>query len=52
MLFGAVVGAILVLHLGVSAGIAAVNILLTVTLIGTAITSRGHPDWATVATSS
>lgn len=46
MLAGAVIGAILVLHYGVSAGIVAVAILLAVALIGAAWASRGTPGWA------
>jgi uncharacterized membrane protein YoaK (UPF0700 family) len=49
MLIGAGIGAILVLNLGVSAGIVAVTILLAATLIGAAFASRGAPDWATGA---
>jgi uncharacterized membrane protein YoaK (UPF0700 family) len=49
MLVGAGIGAILVLNLGVSAGIAAVAIVLAAALIGTAFASRGAPDWATGA---
>ena len=52
MLLGAVIGAILVLHLGVSAGIAAVNAVLAVTLLGAAIASRRNPAWAIAATPS
>jgi uncharacterized membrane protein YoaK (UPF0700 family) len=50
MLIGAGIGAVLVLQVGVSAGIVAVTIVLAVALIGTAIASRGTPDWATAAT--
>ena len=50
MLIGAGIGAILVLRLGVSAGIIAVTIVLAVALVGAAIASRGTPDWATGAT--
>jgi uncharacterized membrane protein YoaK (UPF0700 family) len=46
MLVGAAIGAVLVLTLGVSAGIVAVTILLAVTLVGAAIASRGTPSWA------
>jgi uncharacterized membrane protein YoaK (UPF0700 family) len=49
MLIGAGIGAVLVLNLGVSAGIIAVTILLAPALIGTAFASRGTPDWATGA---
>lgn len=52
MLVGAVIGALLVLKLGVSAGIAAVNIVLAVTLIGAAIASRRNPRWAIAGTTS
>ena len=50
MLIGAGIGAVLVLRLGVSAGIIAVTIVLAVALVGAAIASRGTPDWATGAT--
>ncbi len=46
MLIGAVVGAILVLNLGVGTGIAAVTIMLAAALVGTAIAARGTPHWA------
>lgn len=49
MLIGAGIGAVLVLNLGVCAGIIAVTILLAVALIGTAFAARGTPDWATGA---
>ncbi|HEX4401779.1 MAG TPA: YoaK family protein [Galbitalea sp.] len=51
MLLGAAVGAILVLRLGVSAGIVAVTVVLAAALIGAAIAARGTPDWATGARS-
>ncbi len=47
MLVGAGVGALLVLHLGVSAGIGAVTIVLAAALTGTTLASRGAPAWAT-----
>jgi hypothetical protein len=50
MLIGAGIGAVLVLRLGVSAGIVAVTIVLAVALVGAAIASRGAPEWATGAT--
>ena len=46
MLLGAVCGATLVLHLGVTAAIASVAILLAVTLLGATIAARGTPAWA------
>ena len=46
MLIGAVVGAILVLRLGVDAGIGAVTVVLAVALIGAAVAGRGAPEWA------
>jgi uncharacterized membrane protein YoaK (UPF0700 family) len=49
MLVGAVVGALLVLQLGVTAGLVAVNVMLAVALVGTAFAARGAPDWATGA---
>jgi uncharacterized membrane protein YoaK (UPF0700 family) len=49
MLIGAGIGAILVLNLGVSAGIVAVTIVLAAALIGAAFAARGAPDWATGA---
>jgi len=49
MLIGAGIGAVLVLRLGVSAGILAVTIMLAVALIGTAFAARGEPEWATGA---
>jgi uncharacterized membrane protein YoaK (UPF0700 family) len=52
MLIGAGVGAILVLRLGVRAGLVAVTILLVVALVGAAVASRGTPDWATEAKSA
>ncbi len=52
MLLGAVVGAFLVLRLGVSAGIVAVSLALAVVLIGAAIVARGIPDWAVDAKSN
>ncbi|ALE06779.1 hypothetical protein AL755_17145 [Arthrobacter sp. ERGS1:01] len=50
MLAGAVTGAILVLHYGVSTGIVAVAILLAMALIGSVWAARGTPGWATGAT--
>ncbi|HEY5223481.1 MAG TPA: YoaK family protein [Microbacteriaceae bacterium] len=50
MLIGAGIGAILVLNLGVSAGIVAVTIMLAVALVGAAVAARGTPAWATGAT--
>jgi uncharacterized membrane protein YoaK (UPF0700 family) len=50
MLIGAGIGAVLVLRLGVSAGIVAVTAVLAVALVGAAIASRGTPDWATAST--
>jgi uncharacterized membrane protein YoaK (UPF0700 family) len=47
MLVGAVIGASLVLHYGVTTGIVAVTILLAVALMGTAGAARGTPGWAT-----
>ena len=52
MLIGAGIGAILVLNLGVSAGIVAVTIMLAVALVGAAVAARGTPAWATGATSA
>jgi uncharacterized membrane protein YoaK (UPF0700 family) len=49
MLIGAGVGAILVLNLGVSAGIVTVTIVLAVALVGVTFAARGAPDWATGA---
>jgi uncharacterized membrane protein YoaK (UPF0700 family) len=46
MLIGAVVGAILVLHLGVDAGLGAVTVVLAAALIGAAVAGRGAPEWA------
>ena len=46
MLVGAVVGAILVLDLGVSAGLVTATIVLAVALAGASIAARGAPDWA------
>jgi uncharacterized membrane protein YoaK (UPF0700 family) len=46
MLLGAMLGATLVLLLGVSAGIAGVALLLAVTLVGATLAARGTPDWA------
>jgi uncharacterized membrane protein YoaK (UPF0700 family) len=50
MLIGAGVGAILVLHLGINAGIGGVTIVLAAALVGAAVAGRGAPDWATRAT--
>jgi uncharacterized membrane protein YoaK (UPF0700 family) len=47
MLVGAVIGASLVLQYGVTTGIVAVTILLSVALMGTAGAARGTPGWAT-----
>ena len=52
MLIGAVVGAILVLRLGVDAGLGAVTVVLAVALIGAAVAGRGAPEWATRAASA
>jgi uncharacterized membrane protein YoaK (UPF0700 family) len=49
MLIGAGIGAVLVLRLGVSVGILAVTIMLSVALIGAAFAARGAPEWATGA---
>jgi uncharacterized membrane protein YoaK (UPF0700 family) len=49
MLIGAGIGAILVLNLGVSAGVAAVTIVLVAALFGAAFAGRGTPEWATGA---
>jgi uncharacterized membrane protein YoaK (UPF0700 family) len=46
MLIGAVVGAILVLRLGVDVGIGAVTVVLAAALIGAAVAGRGAPEWA------
>lgn len=51
MLIGACIGAILVLNLGVSAGIMAVTLVLAAALVGAAFAARGAPDWATGAAS-
>jgi uncharacterized membrane protein YeaQ/YmgE (transglycosylase-associated protein family) len=47
MLIGAVVGAILVLRLGVDTGLGAVTLMLAAALIGAAVAARGAPEWAT-----
>jgi uncharacterized membrane protein YoaK (UPF0700 family) len=47
MLIGAVVGAILVLRLGVDAGLGGVTLVLAAALIGVAVAARGAPEWAT-----
>ena len=47
MLIGAGIGAVLVLRVGVSAGIVAVTVVLSVALAGAAVASRGAPSWAT-----
>lgn len=47
MLIGAGVGAVIVLNLGVSAGIVAVILMLAAALIGSAVAARGTPEWAT-----
>ena len=52
MLIGAVVGAILVLRLGVDAGLGAVTVVLAAALIGAAAAGRGAPEWATRAASA
>lgn len=52
MLIGAGIGAILVLNLGVSAGIVAVTIMFAVALVGAAFAARGAPSWATGAAST
>jgi uncharacterized membrane protein YoaK (UPF0700 family) len=49
MLIGAGIGALLVLRLGVSAGIVGVDVLLAVALVGAAFAARGTPEWATGA---
>jgi uncharacterized membrane protein YoaK (UPF0700 family) len=49
MLVGAGVGAILVLNLGVSAGIMAVATVLAAALVGAIFAARGAPEWATGA---
>ena len=46
MLIGAVVGAILVLRLGVDAGLGAVTLVLAAALVGAAVAARGAPEWA------
>lgn len=46
MLIGAGIGAILVLNLGVSAGIVAVSTVLAAALVGAGFAGRGVPDWA------
>jgi uncharacterized membrane protein YoaK (UPF0700 family) len=51
MLIGATIGGILVLRLGVDAGLGAVTILLVVVLVGASVAARGTPDWATGAKS-
>ncbi len=51
MLIGAALGALLVLHLGVVAGIAGVTLLLAVAVAAASVASRGTPHWA-IATAS
>lgn len=52
MLIGALIGAILVLQLGVSAAILSATLLLGAALIGAVIAARGAPDRAVGATPS
>jgi uncharacterized membrane protein YoaK (UPF0700 family) len=49
MLVGAVVGAVLVLQLGISAALLAVAVVLAAVLTGAALAARGTPEWATGA---
>ncbi|PRZ40896.1 uncharacterized membrane protein YoaK (UPF0700 family) [Antricoccus suffuscus] len=47
MLIGAEIGAILVLNLGVTAGMVVATIVLAVAMVGATLAARGAPNWAT-----
>ena len=46
MAVGAFVGAVLVLRVGVEAGLVAVTVVTAVALVAAAVASRGEPGWA------